>query len=156
MKSRIIILIIISLFIFGCNKEDNNVEKNNNNENNININNDKKVSSMKVIINNKEYIINLEDNDSSKKLVELLPLEVNMNELNGNEKYVYLDSKLPIDEYKPKHINKGDVMLYGNNCLVIFYKSFDTSYSYTKIGHIDNLDDLDNKDVLVKFKIEED
>ena len=79
-----------------------------------------------------------------------------MKELNGNEKYVYLDSKLPVSEYSPKHINKGDVMLYGNNCLVIFYKSFDTSYSYTKIGHIDNLDDLDNKDVLVKFKIEED
>ena len=146
-------LIFISLFIVGCNKEDNNVRKNNSNENNININNDKKVSSMKVIINDKEYIINLEDNDSSKKLLELLPLEVNMNELNGNEKYVYLDSKLPVSEYSPKHINKGDVMLYGNNCLVIFYKSFDTSYSYTKIGHIDNLDDLGNKDVLVKFKI---
>ncbi len=149
-------LIFISIFIVGCKKEDNNIEKNNNNENNINNSIDKKVSNMKVIINNKEYIINLEDNDTSKKLVELLPLEVDMKELNGNEKYVYLDSKLPIDEYNPKHINKGDVMLYGNNCLVIFYKSFDTSYSYTKIGHIDNLDDLDNKDVLVKFNMGED
>ena len=146
-------LIFISIFIVGCKKEDN---IDNNKENNINNSIDKKVSSMEVIINDKEYIINLEDNDSSKKLVELLPLEVTMKELNGNEKYVYLDNKLPVSEYSPKHINKGDVMLYGNNCLVIFYKSFDTSYSYTKIGHIDNLDDLDNKDVIVKFKIEED
>lgn len=43
-------------------------------------------------------------------------------------------------------------MLYGNNCLVVFYKSFNTSYSYTKIGHIDNLSDLGNEDVIIKFE----
>ena len=42
-------------------------------------------------------------------------------------------------------------MLFDNGCLVIFYKSFDTSYSYTKIGYIDNLPDLGNGDVSVKF-----
>ncbi len=29
-------------------------------------------------------------------------------------------------------------MLYGSNTLGIFYESFTTSYSYTKIGTIDN------------------
>ena len=43
-------------------------------------------------------------------------------------------------------------MLYGNNCLVIFYKTFETSYSYTKIGHIDNLEDLGNEDITVILK----
>ena len=43
-------------------------------------------------------------------------------------------------------------MLYGNNCLVIFYKSFDTSYSYTKIGHIDNLEDLGTGNIIVKLE----
>ena len=43
-------------------------------------------------------------------------------------------------------------MLYGNNCLVIYYKSFDTSYSYTKIGHIDNLPDLGSENVLIEIK----
>ena len=75
-----------------------------------------------------------------------------MNELNGNEKYIYLDSTLPTNPINPNHINSGDVMLYGNNCLVIFYKSFDTTYSYTKIGHIDNLPTLDNKNIQVKLK----
>ena len=75
-----------------------------------------------------------------------------MSELNGNEKYVYLDKSLLTNPSNPKQINTGDVMLYGNNCLVIFYKSFETSYSYTKIGHIDNLPDLGNGNVIVKFE----
>ena len=43
-------------------------------------------------------------------------------------------------------------MLYGSNCLVIFYKSFDTSYSYTKIGHIENLPDLGDGNINVEMK----
>ena len=107
---------------------------------------------MKAIINEKEYIINLENNETTKSLVNYLPQELTMNELNGNEKYVYLDKSFPMNELNIKHINAGDVMLYGNNCLVIFYKNFDTSYSYTKIGHIDNLSNLGNGDIIVKFE----
>ena len=75
----------------------------------------------------------------------------NMSELNGNEKYIYLDKTLPTNSYSPKHIEVGDIMLYGNDCLVVFYKSFDTNYSYTKIGHIDNLEDLGEENVKIKF-----
>ena len=108
--------------------------------------------SIKVTINDKEYTLNLEDNGTARKLVEILPLETKMQELNGNEKYVYLSEILPVYSYKPKRINKGDVMLFDSGCIVIFYKSFDNKgYSYTKIGHIDNLDDLGSGDVQVKF-----
>ena len=93
--------------------------------------------------------IDLEDNETALEFSKLLPLTVDMKELNGNEKYVYLDNSLPTNPYNPKHIEAGDVMLFGDNCLVIFYKSFDTSYSYTKIGHIDILPDLGSKDVVV-------
>ena len=110
------------------------------------------VSTMKAIINNKEYVIKLESNETVNSLINLLPIEITMNELNGNEKYIYLDNTLPTNSYNPNRINKGDVMLYGNNCLVIFYKSFDTSYSYTKIGHIDNLEDLGTGNIIVKLE----
>ena len=155
MKKRLIvsILVIVSLFmIVGCNSKNTNDEINNN-ENNIEDNNSNEViSSVKVTINNKEYTLNLEDNETAKNFVNLFPQEFNMSELNGNEKYIYMNFSLPTNSSNPKHINSGDVMLYGDNCLVIFYKSFDTSYSYTKIGHIDNLDNLGNGSITAKFE----
>ena len=149
MKKVIYLLLIsISLFILvGCNS------KSNNNINNTEINSSKEViNTVKVIINDKEYTIDLEDNETANSFASLLPQEFEMNELNGNEKYVYLDNTLPTSSYSPKRINAGDVMLYGNNCLVVFYKSFDTSYSYTKIGHINNLPDLGNENISIKIE----
>ena len=110
------------------------------------------MENIKVNINGKIYNANLEDNETVKEFLKILPQEFTMTELNGNEKYVYMDTTLPTNAINPKHINKGDIMLYGNNCLVIFYESFTTNYSYTKIGHIDNLDELDSNDVIVKFE----
>ena len=145
------LLTIIFLFVVsGCNS--NNIKDKDKNDNNKIDNSSEGISTMKAIINDTEYIIDVEDNETVKAFINMLPIELNMNELNGNEKYVYLNNTLPINSYNPKYINTGDVMLYGNNCLVIFYKSFDTSYSYTKIGHIDNLPNLGNDNVLVKFE----
>ena len=152
------LLIVICLFIIvGCSSKKNeinnqdtqtNLQENNNELNNSN----EVVKSVKAIINEKEYVINLENNETANSFASLLPLELNMSELNGNEKYIYLDTTLPTNSSNPKRINTGDVMLYGDNCLVIFYKSFDTSYSYTRIGHIDNLPNLGNGNITVKFE----
>ena len=138
-------------------KISNNVIDDMNNivNNNINTNKESEVTmneTIKVNINNKIYTATLEQNETAKQFEKMLPQSFNMNELNGNEKYVYLDKTLSTNSYNPKHIEAGDIMLYGNNCLVVFYKSFDTSYSYTKIGHIENLDDLGNKNVTIKFE----
>lgn len=151
MNKKVIYCIIILLCIFivtGCKKKI--IE--NNNQSNTNDNYKEVISSMKITIDNELYIINLEENETVSAFINLLPIEFNMNELNGNEKYYYLDKELPTNSINVKHINKGDVMLYGNNCLVIFYKSFDTTYSYTKIGHIDNLKDLDSNNIKVKIE----
>ena len=139
---KIVLLFITIILVSGCNKE---VEEN--------IDIDKVIDSVKITINNEEYTIGLENNKTVNSFVNMLPLELDMSELNGNEKYIYLDQSLPTNASNPGRINKGDVMLYGGDCLVIFYESFDTPYSYTKIGHIDNLPDLGNGNIIVKIEI---
>ena len=137
----VVFLIIIVLSIVGCEKNSNNVTE--------------KVSdTVKVFINDKEYKLNLYDNETVNSLVKLFPLEVTMKTLSENEVYVYLDEKFPTNSSNPKTINAGDVMLYGDNCLVIFYKTFNTSYSYTKIGHIDDLPIINEDTVSVRIEKE--
>ena len=99
----------------------------------------KKMVTMNITVGNKTFTADLEDNDTAKVLVKQLPLTVDMSELNGNEKYNNLSSNLRADTSScPGRIYEGELMLYGNNCLVLFYKTFNTSYSYVKLGHIDN------------------
>ena len=156
MRKILLITICSLLLITGCsNKSDdtNNNEANNSTNEVIETKkSDVKVSNIKVIISDKTYTLNLENNKTVEEFINLLPKEFTMNELNGNEKYVNMNDSLTTNSYKAKHIEKGDVMLYGDNCLVIFYKSFDTPYQYTKIGHIDNLDDLGNGSIKAKFE----
>ena len=82
------------------------------------------------------FTATLADNRTAQAFASMLPLTLDMNELNGNEKYFYLDSSLPADSNNPGTINAGDIMLYGSDCLVLFYKTFSTSYSYTRLGRI--------------------
>ena len=96
----------------------------------------KAASEMELIVSGKSFSAVLENNDTVTVLAKMLPLTLNMSELNGNEKYYYLDTALPSAPERVGHINEGDIMLYGDKCIVVFYKSFDTTYSYTKIGHI--------------------
>jgi hypothetical protein len=96
-------------------------------------------NTINIIVGNKTFTATLEDNDTAKELVKQLPLTVDMSDLNGNEKYNNLSVKLRENtSTSPGRIYVGDLMLYGNNCLVLFYKTFNTSYSYVKLGHIDN------------------
>ncbi|MBC3787320.1 cyclophilin-like fold protein [Spirosoma utsteinense] len=67
-----------------------------------------------------------------------LPLTVSMTELNGNEKYYNLPKDLPSSASNPGTIQTGDLTLYGSNTLVLFYKTFPTSYSYTRLGRVNN------------------
>ena len=78
------------------------------------------------------------DNETGAAFKALLPLTLNMADLNANEKYYDLPSALPAAPTNPGTINAGDVMLYGSNTLVLFYKTFTTSYSYTPIAKVDD------------------
>ena len=95
-------------------------------------------TSINVIVGSKTFTATLADSETGEAFAALLPLTITMNELNGNEKYHYLSSSLPTDAYRPGTIHAGDLMLYGNNCVVLFYETFNSSYSYTRLGSIDD------------------
>lgn len=98
-----------------------------------------------LVINGKEFSATLEDNETVRELLTRLPLTIEMEDLNSNEKYYYLDENLPTDATNVGRIEKGDIMLFGNDCLVVFYKSFDTPYAYTRIGKIEDVNHLEEQ-----------
>ena len=113
---------------------------------------------LKVTIGSAIFTATLLDNASVVALKGKLPMTMNMKELNGNEKYYDLSENLPRNASNPQTIQTGDLMLYGSNTIVLFYKTFPTSYSYTRLGRIDNPSGLaeaqGSGDVIVKFELE--
>lgn len=100
------------------------------------------IGTVESTLNGTGYTIDLADNDTATAFANLLPFESEMSELNGNEKYVYLGGSLPSNPVNPGTIEAGDVMLYGNNCLVVFYEPHPTMYFYTRIGKIADAHEL--------------
>ena len=100
-------------------------------------------NSVTIQVNGKIFSATLEDNPTARAFAKKLPLELDMTELNGNEKYFYLDDDLPSDSIRVEQIHAGDLMLFGSNCLVLFYRDFSTSYTYTRLGRIDNPAELE-------------
>ena len=102
-------------------------------------NNDRAMTTkMNIKIGSRTFTATLFDNPTATKLKAMLPLILDMSELNGNEKYFHFSINLPTDASNPGTIKTGDLMLWGANSLVLFYKTFPTSYSYTKLGRIEN------------------
>ena len=93
---------------------------------------------IRITVGAQEFKGVLYDNETVRAWLSQLPVTYDMSEMNGNEKYYYLSGNLPTDAIRPDRINTGDLMLYGSNCVVLFYQSFQTSYSYTRLGRIEN------------------
>lgn len=100
------------------------------------------MTEMRIIVGEAAFSAELYDNEAAQTLAEMLPLTLDMRELNGNEKYYYLGETLPGESSVPDEIHTGDLMLYGSDCLVLFYKDFSTIYSYTPLGRIGNPEGL--------------
>lgn len=152
-QSFFLLLTLMSVFVSiasSCNKEEivSKIENSNAMAN----------GKIKITVNYKTFTATLLDNSSAKAFKEMLPFTINMIELNKNEKYYDFSKSLPTNSSNPGTINNGDLMLYGSKTLVLFYKSFTTSYSYTKLGTIDDLSGLTTAlgsgNVSVTFELE--
>lgn len=98
---------------------------------------------MNVTVGSRSFTAILNDNTASGELKALLPLTLTMTELNGNEKYNYLDGKtFTTNASNPGTINAGEIKLYTTNCLVLFYQPLTNSYTYTPLGYITDVTGL--------------
>lgn len=113
---------------------------------------------MKIKIGTETFMATLEANETAMAFKAKLPLSLAMLELNGNEKYAQLPADLPTSTADVGTIHEGDLMLWGANTLVVFYKTFKTSYRYSKLGRIDNPRGLaaavGSRNVTISFEME--
>jgi hypothetical protein len=148
----ITVLFTISICTVGCGTDDETIPI----QNNGNGNNHASTTKMNITIGTAVFTATLYDNAGANEFKARLPLTIDMTELNGNEKYFDFSSPLPTNASVGGAIKAGDLTLYGNNVLVLFYKSFTTTYSYTRLGYVDNptglAEALGAGNVVVKFE----
>ncbi len=132
---HLLLLMLISVNLFACKSDETQVIEPNIQESNI-----QNVDSMKlkISVGSNVFTATLNNNATATAFRATLPITINMSELNGNEKYFDLSYSLPTNASNPGTIQTGDLMMYGANTLVLFYKTFSTSYNYTRLGRIDN------------------
>ena len=81
-------------------------------------------SKIRIKIGSSKFSATLEDNITANAFKALLPMTINMTELNGNEKYFNLSNNLPTHLSNPSTIQKGDPMIYGASTVVLSTKRF--------------------------------
>ena len=117
-----------------------------------------KVENMNVQVDDMVFSATLEENEAVSALVEMMresPVVIQMSDYSGFEKVGSLGIRLPASNSQTT-TQAGDIVLYNGNQIVIFYGS--NSWSYTRLGHIDDLtgweDALGSGDVTVIFSLE--
>ena len=156
MKKIVIVILVILLIVIGCflvinikddtntideneielnqNEEyivnriqDENMTSNNiDEENNIQKNSSQESEQMKVSINNKEYDVELDDNETTRDILANMPLELNLVRYAGHEYYSELPFTPKFDENRTSNIKAGHIYYWdGWNAFVINFEDYD-------------------------------
>lgn len=153
-----LLLLLIVCFSTGC-SNNNKVNTNSNLDKNEAINNKENVNTMKVIINDKSYEVELFDSVTKNEIINMLPLELTLQRYAGHEYYSELPTKPTMDENTTSNIFAGHIYYWdGWNAFVINYEDYDiTPYKVVHIGEIKDksiVDYLRKADKNVKIKLE--
>ena len=97
------------------------------------------IMKMNIQIGEQTFTASLENNTAVRELAEMMksgPVVIHMEDYSGFEKVGSLGRSLTASD-RQTTTNPGDIVLYNGNKIVMFYGS--NSWSYTRIGKIDNL-----------------
>ena len=122
-KTSIILIILSFLLLSGVNAQNND-------------------NMIKLKVNDHIFDVELENNPATKELVKKLAtgnVSVNATDYGNFEKVGDLGFSLPANDENIK-TEPGDIVLYQKNQISVFYDSH--SWSYTKLGKIQNASDL--------------
>ena len=95
--------------------------------------------SVRLEIGGRTFTATLEDNEAARVLCDMLPLSLDFRDYGGFEKVASLPRRLPSQD-RQMRTSAGDIVLYSLNQIVVFYGG--NSWSYTKLGHIDDVEGL--------------
>lgn len=154
-----LLLSVLSSSITTTCANNNGVANNQENKENYSANsNDMEKTKIKIKVNSQTFSATLADNKSAQAFKEMLPLTLKMADHLRNEKHTDLSKSLPTNSSNPQTVQNGDLMLFGSRTLVLFYKTFATSYSYTRLGKVDDAaglaSALGSGSVTVTFELE--
>ncbi len=165
----VLYLAIVLSFMAACGKDDTQTQtpgrqaepstiENSTRSNIPNHTEENTVTNMNVQVGDVVFSATLEENEAASALVEMMresPVVIQMSDYSGFEKAGSLGTSLPASNSQTT-TQTGDIVLYNGNQIVIFYGS--NSWSYTRLGHIDDLtgweDALGSGDVTVIFSLE--
>ena len=131
MFKKLLMIFLAIVILSACSKEEVSREKEN-----------MEAKRMLLTIGEYQLAINTEDNAAVKDLSDLLKdgeIRIDMADYGGFEKVGYLGHELPSQDEEIT-TSPGDIVLYQGNQIVIFYDS--NTWSYTPLGHIENLEML--------------
>lgn len=163
----LIVLVLIIVGITACSSEKNSATKQqttsitseNTGEQKVqNEQSQNEIPQMKIQIGEYIFYASLENNTSVDALIQMMketPIVINMRDYSGFEKVGALGTTLP-DSNSQITTQAGDIVLYNRDQIVVFYGS--NSWSYTKLGHVNDLTDwkkaLGSGDVEITFSID--
>ena len=104
-------------------------------------------------INDETVEVTWEDDESVKALADLVsdsPLTIDTSMYGGFEQVGAIGTDLPSSDINIT-TKPGDIMLYTGNNIVVFYGS--NSWSYTRLGHIENKSKSELEDLLGADKV---
>ena len=146
----VLYLAIVLSFMAACGKDDTQTQtpgrqaepstiENSTRSNIPNHTEENTVTNMNVQVGDVVFSATLEENETVSALVEMMresPVVIQMSDYSGFEKVGSLRTSLPASNSQTT-TQAGDIVLYNGNQIVIFYGS--NSWSYTRLGHIDDL-----------------